>query len=172
MSDLNRPTDPPEEDFGIKILKNGTWLHQGAPITRQNLVKLFSTVLRRDENGDFWLQTPVERGRIEVEDAPFVITALRREGDGAAQNLYFETNIGDWLRLDAEHALIMRPAADTGQMTPYIHVRGGLEARLAHSVYYELAALAVAQDGNPDLYGVYSGGAFFALAPAQGVIQE
>lgn len=172
MSETPRPTDLSEEDFGIKILKNGTWLHQGAPMTRHNLVKLFSTVLRRDENGDFWLQTPVERGRITVEDAPFIATALRREGEGTAQNLYFETNIGDWLRLDAEHPLIIRPAADTGQMTPYIYVRNGLEARLAHSVYYELAELAVASADHADLYGVYSGGIFFALEAAQGMIQE
>ncbi len=172
MSETRSRIDPPEEDFGIKILKNGTWLHRGAPIGRLNLVKLFATVLRRDENGDFWLQTPVERGRIDVEDAPFVAVELRRESSGNTQILHFRTNIDEWVRLDAEHPLTIKPARDTGQSTPYIHIRGGIEARVERSVYYELAALAEPHGTQADLYGVNSAGMFFALMPDESVLQE
>src|SRR6218665_905727 len=172
MSETRSRIDPPEEGFGIKIIKNGTWLHRGAPIERLNLVKLFATVLKRDENGDFWLQTPAERGRIAVEDAPFVAVELRREGAGDTQTLHFRTNIDAWVRLDAEHPLIMKPARDTGQLTPYIHIRSGIEARLGRSVYYELAALAEPAAAQPDLYGVNSAGMFFALMPDESVLKE
>lgn len=172
MSENRTRIDPPEEDFGIQILKNGTWLHRGAAIERLNLVKLFATVLRRDENGDFWLQTPVERGRITVDDAPFVAVELRRDISGDVQALHFRTNIDEWVRLDAEHPLIIKPARDTGQLTPYIHIRGGLEARVDRSVYYELAALAESHAEQPDLYGVNSAGTFFALMTDESVIQE
>lgn len=172
MSENRTRIDPPEEDFGIKILKNGTWLHRGAPIERLNLVKLFATVLRRDESGDFWLQTPVERGRIEVEDAPFVAVELRREIADNTQTLHFRTNIDEWVRLDAEHPLIIKPARDTGQVSPYIHIRSGIEARIDRSVYYELAGLAEAHDTQADLYGVNSAGMFFALMPDESVLQE
>lgn len=172
MSETRSRIDPPEEDFGIKILKNGTWLHRGAPIGRLNLVKLFATVLRRDEKGDFWLQTPVERGRIEVEDAPFVAVEMRREFSENKQELHFRTNIDAWVRLDAEHPLVIKPARDTAQLSPYICLGKGLEARLDRSVYYELAALAEPHAGQPDLYGVNSAGMFFALMPDESVLQE
>lgn len=158
MSDFApTPLAPEEEDFAIKILRDGTWLHRGRPIKRHNLVKLFATVLRRDENGDFWLQTPVERGRIEVEDAPFIAVELRREASESGENLLFRTNVDDWVVLGARHLLRMRKGA------PYIHIRDGLEARLSRPVYYELAALAVPAPQDADLYGVYSAGEFFPL---------
>lgn len=164
----------PEEDFAIRILRDGTWLHQGRPIMRHNLVKLFSTVLRRDENGDFWLQTPAERGRIDVEDAPFIAVELRREASEKGENLLFRTNVDDWVTLDAAHGL--RLGADLAGQTPvpYIHIRGGLEARLHRNVYYDLAALAQPHPHpeNADLYGVYSGGVFFALGTVSSVSED
>lgn len=167
MSDRPATAPLPEEDFGIKILKNGTWLHKGRPIVRQNLVKLFASVLRRDESGDFWLQTPAERGRIEVEDAPFMAVELRRDGAGCGQMLHFRTNVDDWVALDAAHALYLRAAPETGMLEPYIHIRGGLEAKIARSVYYELAALVENAPADEHLYGVYSGGVFFPLMPPE-----
>jgi uncharacterized protein len=163
MSDKIAAPALPEEDFAIKILRDGTWLHRGRPILRHNLVKLFATVLRRDEKGDFWLQTPVERGRIDVEDAPFVAVEMRQEASESGQNLLFRTNVDDWVRLDAEHGLRFGVDPQAQTPVPYIHIRGGLEARILRSVYYELAALAVPDAADPDLYGVHSGGGFFAL---------
>jgi len=172
MSETQPAHNPPEEDFGIKILRDGTWLHQGRPILRHNLVKLFSTVLRRDENGDFWLQTPAERGRIEVEDAPFLAVEMRQEASGAAQNLLFRTNVDDWVVLDTAHSLRIGIDPQTQTPVPYIHIRRGLEARIVRSVYYELAALAVRHPQEADLYGVYSGGDFFVFGRAGGDKEE
>lgn len=163
MSDVRPHPAPPEEDFGIKILRDGTWLHEGRPIARGSLVRLFATVLRRDENGDFWLETPAERGRIEVEDAPFIAVELKREASENGENLLFRTNVDDWVTLDDAHPLRFGHDSADGSPVPYIHIRGGLEARLARSVYYELAAQAVPHPVQADLYGVYSGGRFFAL---------
>jgi len=146
MSDKSAPPALPEEDFAIEILRDGTWLHQGRPILRHNLVKLFATVLRRDENGDFWLQTPAERGRIAVEDAPFVAVEMRQEASELGQNLLFRTNVDDWVTLGTGHALRIGMDAETQTPVPYIHIRKGLEARIVRSIYYELTAFTVAAD--------------------------
>lgn len=147
-----------EEAFGITILKNGTWLHQGRPITRHNLVKLFATVLKIDEKGDYWLQTPVERGRIEVEDKPFIAVELKVEASENGQNLLFRTNMDEWVTLDAAHPLLV----DT---SPYVMVRGGLAARLNRPTYYALMDLAVENEAGSGVFGVWSAGQFFAVAP-------
>lgn len=169
MSEFRPNPALPEEDFGIKILRDGTWLHRGRPMARHNLVKLFATVLKRDENGDFWLQTPAEQGRIEVEDAPFIAVEMQRQTSEKGENLLFRTNVDDWAALDADHPLVMRE--DTaGMLCPYIHIRGrtgcGIEAKLSRAVYYELAALAVPHVDDANLYGVYSAGCFFPLGTA------
>lgn len=147
-----------EEDFGIKILKNGTWLHQGRPIMRHNLVKLFATVLKIDEKGDYWLQTPVERGRIEVEDKPFIAVELKVEASENGQNLLFRTNMDEWVTLDAAHPLLV----DT---SPYVMVRGGLAARLNRPTYYALMDLAQEEAPDSGVFGVRSAGQFFAVSP-------
>jgi hypothetical protein len=163
MSDNHPLPALPEEDFAIEILRDGTWLHRGRPILRHNLVKLFATVLRRDENGDYWLQTPAERGRIAVADAPFVAVEMRQEASERGQNLLFRTNVDDWVTLGAGHELRIGTDTETQTPVPYIHIRKGLEARIVRSVYYELAALAVPDPDHPDLYGVHSGGGFYEL---------
>ncbi|WP_445680594.1 DUF1285 domain-containing protein [Radicibacter daui] len=126
----------------MRIARDGTWYHEGTPIGRMALVKLFATVLRRDEQGDYWLQTPVERGRIEVEDVPFIAVEMAVEAAGTgAQTLRFRTNIDAWVTLDEAHPL--RVAEDEkGQPAPYILVEDGIEARLSRSVFYDLVALA------------------------------
>jgi uncharacterized protein len=155
-----------ERDLGLRIAGDGTWFYQGTPIQRLELVKLFASVLRREGDG-YWLVTPVERGRIAVEDAPFVAVELERTGQGAAQTLRLRTNLDEWVTIGPAHPVrLARPAgvvADSGP-APYVEVRGGLEARVARSVYYELMNLAEEQlvDGRL-LVGVWSEGRFFVL---------
>lgn len=146
-----------EEDFGIKILKNGTWLHQGRPIKRLPLVKLFATVLKIDENGDYWLQTPVERGRIDVEDKPFVAVDMRIKPAENGETLHFRTNLDEWVAVDGQHPLLFDD-------TPYVMVRNGLAARLNRAVYYALMERAQPAADDPQTYGVWSGGVFFPVA--------
>ncbi|HMB76533.1 MAG TPA: DUF1285 domain-containing protein [Kiloniellaceae bacterium] len=149
--------------FPIRIAQDGTWFHEGRPIRRLPLVKLFSTVLRRDSAGAFWLQTPVEKGQIEVEDAPFTAVDVTVEGSGKSQVLRFQTNLDDWVACDAAHPLRVE-AGEEGAPRPYILVRDRLEALILRPVFYRLAELAVAGDGDRDgTLGVWSRDSFFAL---------
>ena len=155
-----------EQQFNIKIASDGRWFHEGGEIHRKALVKLFSTVLKRDSDGVFWLETPVEKGRIEVEDAPFIATALTVECADEAQldrdaTLYFTTNVDDHIPLDMTHPLQMLPSPDGSGTRPYIEVRDGLLAKLSRPVYYELAARAVT--GDDGRIGVWSHDHFFVL---------
>jgi hypothetical protein len=155
-------------DFNMRIDRNGTWYYRGSPIGRAALVKLFSTVLRRDEEGAHWLTTPVENGRIEVEDAPFIAVELIAEGVGPSQVIRFRTNVDDIVTLDADHPLRVEEDAATGEPRPYIHVRKGLEARIARAVFYHLiergeSGPATSDPGGADDFGVWSAGQFFVL---------
>ena len=152
--------------FDIRIASDGRWFHEGGEIRRKALVKLFSTVLKCDPDGAFWLETPFEKGRIEVEDAPFIVTTLRiaQSGDpnaGVHSALSFITNVDDHVPLDVVHPLKMLPSPDGSGLRPYIEVRDGLLAKLSRPVYYELATRAVADDGGS--IGVWSHGHFFIL---------
>jgi len=160
---LRRLRQPVPQVFDIRIAADGSWYHEGGLIGRPALVKLFSTVLRREEDGSYWLVTPVERGRIEVDDAPFIITSVEATGDGETQQLRFVTNVDEVVALGPEHPLVMRPVAngDAGDLRPYVTVRDGLEALVARPVFYELAEISVT--GPDGLLGVWSGGGFFAL---------
>ena len=152
-----------ERRFDIRIAKDGTWYHEGRPIRRKPLVKLFSTVLRRDEAGVFWLQTPVEKGQIEVEDAPFTAVELAVEGAGRGQILRFKTNLDDWIVCDADHPLRVESNPE-GAPRPYLLVRDRLEALILRPVFYHLAELAVAgEEAAADTFGVWSQGSFFSL---------
>lgn len=153
---------PVPQEFDIRIAADGSWYHEGGLIGRPALVRLFSTVLRREEDGSFWLVTPVERGRIEVEDAPFVITGTTIAGDGRDQIISFRTNVDDEVTLGPDHPLVMRqPAGGGADQRPYVLVRGGLEGLVARPVFYELAERSVT--GPDGRLGVWSNGAFFAL---------
>jgi hypothetical protein len=105
-------------DFNMRIDRNGTWYYRGTPIGRHALVKLFSTVLRRDEEGVHWLTTPVENGRIEVEDSAFIAVELLAEGEGQSQIIRFRTNVDDTVTLDDEHPLRVAQDAETGEPRP------------------------------------------------------
>jgi len=158
-------------EFDIRIARDGTWFYHGTPISRKPLVKLFATVLRRDEQGEYWLQTPVEKGRIRVDDAPFVAVELTVSGEGRSQELAFRTNLDDWIVAGPEHEIRVTPESDVGGPEggprPYIHVRGGLEALIARPVYYQLVELGESMAGPPPVYGVWSRSVFFALGNAE-----
>ena len=177
LADLARGTSPqndkggrlpPVEDWHpdfcgdseMRIARDGTWFHQGTPIGRRELVRLFSTLLRKDEDG-FMLVTPAEKLSILVEDAPFLAVMMEVTGAGPQQVLTFATNVGDETVAGPHHPL--RFARDGEAPIPYLHVRGGLEAKLSRAVYYQLVDLAVRED---DVLGVWSDGSFFALEGA------
>ena len=148
-------------DSFMRIARDGTWYHEGSPIGRPAMVRLFSSILRREPDGRFVLVTPVEKLDILVEDAPFVAVELKSEGAGRDRSLAFRLNTGDLVLAGPDHRL--RFANDADGPHPYLEVRRGLEARLARPVYYELAEIALAEAAEPA--GVWSGGAFFALEP-------
>lgn len=143
----------------MRIDRDGTWFYRGSPIGRAEMVRLFSTVLRREPDGRHVLVTPAEKLDIEVEDAPFIATTLQSEGAGRERRIAFALNTGDIVLLDADHPLILREGADGPR--PYVDVRSRLEARIARPVYYELAAIAIDEGADPP--GVWSHGRFFAL---------
>ena len=151
-------------DSEMRIARDGTWFHQGSPIGRVAMVRLFSTILRREEDGGYVLVTPAEKLDIAVEDAPFVATSMKAEGSGAAMRLGFQLNTGELVTAGPDHKL--RFAAREDGPRPYIHVRAGLEALIARPVYYELAELALANADADGVAGIWSDGAFFAIEPA------
>jgi hypothetical protein len=149
-------------DSEMRIARDGTWFHQGSPIGRPAMVRLFSTILRREPDGRHVLVTPVEKLDIAVEDAAFVAVEVRSEGEGRERRLAFRLNTGDLVVAGPGHPLRFTAGADGPH--PYLAVRGGLEALVARPVYYELADLALAEGAAPA--GLWSGGAFFAMEPA------
>lgn len=146
-------------EIDMVIRSDGLWFHEGAPIGRPQLVRLFSTVLRKDSDG-YWLVTPVEKLRITVEDAPF--TAVRVDRDGQA--LVFHTNVGDRVEAGPDHPIRVEMDADSGEPRPYLHVRAGLEALIVRAVFYELVAMGEARGGR---LGVSSHEVWFDLGPLQ-----
>ena len=149
-------------DIDMRIARDGTWFYQGTPIGRPALVRLFSTILRHDDDG-YVLVTPVEKVGITVDDAPFVAVDFQRRGD----DLVFETNVGDRVTADADHPIRVTRDAQTGEPAPYILVRDRLEALIDRKSFYRLADLG--QEATVDgkaWFGVRSGGAFFPMIPA------
>ena len=144
-------------EIDIVIRRDGLWFHEGSPIGREALVRLFSTVLRRDPDG-FHLVTPVEKMRITVEDAPFIATRVDREGD----TLRFLTNVGDEVEAGPDNEIRIEMDEATGEPRPYLHVRRGLEALIARPVFYELVEMASEHDGA---MAVQSNGAWFTVGP-------
>ena len=152
-------------DIDMRIARDGSWHYLGTPIGRPAMVRLFSTILRRD--GDAYvLVTPVEKVGIRVDDAPFVAVDMHVDGEGEAQRLRFVTNVGDEVPAGAEHPLRCVLDARSGEPSPYVLVRANLEALIHRNVFYRLVELAVPRevDGQPWL-GVWSGGVFFPIAP-------
>lgn len=154
-------------DIDIRIAADGTWFHAGSPIGRPAMVRLFSTILRREPDGGYVLVTPVEKMNIVVEDAPFIAVELTSGGEGEARTLAFRLNTDEVVIAGPDHPIRVETAPD-GSPRPYLHVRGkvgiGLEALLNRPVFYELAELALAESPSGERPGLWSGGAFFALA--------
>ena len=155
-------------DIDIVIKNDGLWFYQGTPIKRARLVRLFASVLQR-ENEDYFLVTPHEKWRIRVEDAPFTAVTMRVSDAGRTQNLTFMTSVGDEVSADAAHAIVFR-GENIENAAPYIHVRRGLEARIARAVYYDLVdAGEMHQVGGEETFGVWSDGVFFPFAAGDAV---
>ncbi|WP_129792296.1 DUF1285 domain-containing protein [Sphingosinicella sp. CPCC 101087] len=144
---------------GIRIARDGTWFHEGSPIGRPAMVRLFASILRREPDGRHVLVTPVEKLDVDVEDAPFVAVEVRSEGAGRSRSLAFRLNTGDVLVADADHPLRFEQSPEGPR--PYLLVRRGLDALIARPIYYELAESALAEGAEPP--GLWSGGVFFAM---------
>ena len=156
-------------DIDMLIDSHARWHFKGSPINRIELVKLFSTVLNRDEDGDYWLITPVEMCKIKVEDAPFLAVELVCKGQGTDQEIHFRTNIDHLVTLDDRHPLHIEIDKETSEPRPYVVLDNGLEAKLARPVFYELVDLGKNEDiDGQEIYGVWSKGDFFAIGPASG----
>jgi hypothetical protein len=147
---------------GMRIARDGTWFHDGAPIRRSAMVRLFATVLRRESDGRHVLVTPVEKLEIDVETTAFRAVELTSEGAGRERRIGFRLDSGDALILGPQHPLTL--AETEHGPSPRIAVRHGLEAELSRPVYYELAELALAEGNDPP--GIWSDGAFFPLERA------
>jgi hypothetical protein len=158
-------------DLDMRIASDATWFYMGTPIGRPALVRLFSTILKREGDKHF-LVTPVEKVGIRVDDAPFLaveMQKLQEHGDGSGTALRFRTNVDDWVDCDAAHRLRFEAAADGG-LTPYLHVRADLWAKVTRALYYDLVDMGEERmvDGR-EMFGVESAGEFFPMADAEQV---
>ncbi|HEX5846204.1 MAG TPA: DUF1285 domain-containing protein [Rhodoplanes sp.] len=158
-------------DIDMRIAADGTWFYQKTPIGRPALVKLFASVLKREDDR-YFLVTPVEKCGLVVEDAPFLAVEMRIEADAADQagrsrTLHFRTNVDDWVTCGSEHPLRFDPEAGTGGLKPYLHVRRGLWAKVTRALFYDLVEMGEERvvEGRR-MFGVASQDAFFAMAPA------
>jgi hypothetical protein len=150
-------------DLDMRIARDGTWFYLGTPIGRAPLVKLFSSILKR-EGDRYFLVTPVEKVGITVDDAPFVAVDFTAEGAGPDRRLTFTTHVGDEVTAGPDNPIrIVRDPA-TGEPAPYVHVRRGLEALIDRKSFYRL--VEIGEEHGPD-FGVWSDGAFFPFIPAQ-----
>jgi len=145
-------------EIGMEILADGTWKHEGTRITREPLVRLFASILRKDEDGATYLVTPVEKIIVHVEDAPFVAIRADRVGKGRDQSIVFTTNVGDIVTAGPDHPIRVERRGE--EPRPYVHVRGRLEARVLRAPFYELVEWGEPLDGR---MGVWSGGEWFEL---------
>ena len=150
-------------DSRMRIARDGTWFHDGRPILRPAMVRLFSTILRREPDGRHVLVTPVEKLEIEVESTAFRAVEMQTEGAGRERKIALKLDSGDALIVGADHPLRLCEG-DAGP-SPRVLVRHGLEAELSRAIYYELAEIALAEAADPP--GIWSNGAFFALVPAR-----
>lgn len=149
-------------DLDMRIARDGTWFYQGTPIGRPGLVKLFSSILKR-EDGKYFLVTPVEKVGITVDDAPFVALDFEASGEGDSQVLKFETHVGDYAVAGPDHPIRVVRDPETGEPSPYVLIRADLEALIDRKSFYRLVDLGVHHN---DWFGVWSGGQFFGIIPS------
>ena len=170
MTDIcsnRRPQDAGPENCGdidMRIKRDGTWLYKGSPIGRKEMVCLFAQVLTRRQDGSYWLITPAEMARIEVEDAPFLAVELFSCGSGRDRVVSLRTNVDELVTVDSAHPLRLAPDPKSGEPVPYVLVRDGLEAKLSRPVYYEMVSLGHEEEGEEgSRFGLWSSGTFFLL---------
>ena len=161
--------DPPFcGDLDMRIARDGTWYYLGTPIGRKELVRLFSTILRKDGD-DYFLVTPVEKVGIVVEDAPFVAVDFEVEDAADGRRIVFVTNVGDRAVAGAEHPVRVENDPQTGEPAPYVLIRANLEALIDRKSFYRLVELGEHED---EWFGVRSGGVFFRVHPSRDITQE
>lgn len=154
-------------EIGLSIGADGTWYYRNSPIGRKSLMRLFSTILRKDPDGCHYLVTPVEKIIIDVADAPFLAVEMRAQGEGREQQLHFMTNCGDAVAAGPGHPIRFVREAEGDGLKPYLLVRGALEALVSRALTYDLIELGTCQEvDGEEMFGVWSGGEFFAAAPA------
>lgn len=154
-------------DIGLRIAGDGAWYVGDSPIHRGRLVKLFSSVLRRDEDGCHYLVTPVEKISVSVADAPFLAVEMAVAGEGHKQRIVLRTTLDDWVEVDRDHPLrfLVQPPEDA--LKPYVLVRGRLEALLSRALVFDLIERAVCEEvDGQEMLGVWSNATFFSIAPA------
>lgn len=157
----------------MRIAHDGTWFYMGTPIGRKPLVQLFASVLRHDDDGKYYLVTPVEKCGIAVEDVPFIAIEMFVGGKGKDQVLSFRTNVEDQVRVDEDHPIRFEIEEDTEGLRPYILVRGQLEARVSRTVYYEIAGLGVDENVNGEMhFGIWSSGKFYPMAKSSTLVES
>lgn len=155
-------------DIDMRIARDGTWHYMGSPIGRKPLVKLFASLLNRDEAGDFWLITPAEMCRITVDDAPFAAVEMTVDGQGRDQVLTFRTNIDEIVTAGTDNPVRVEIDPDTREPAPYVMVRDCLEALITRSVFYDLVELAEMRvQGGTSVMGVWSNGVFFEIGSTE-----
>ena len=153
-------------DLDMRIGSDGTWYYLKTPIGRPALVKLFASVLKREDDR-YFLVTPVEKCGIIVDDAPFLAVEMRVEEGAHGRILHFRTNVDDWVTCDADHPLRFEPESATGGLKPYLLVRNNLWAKVTRTLFLDLVDLGEERElGGKQMFGVSSDGRFFAMAPA------
>lgn len=156
-------------DLDMRIAADGTWFYLGTPIGRPALVRLFASVLKREDER-YFLVTPVEKVGIRVEDAPFLAVEMAQDSEGRERVLSFRTNVDDIVRCGEDHGLRFEPEADTGGLKPYLHVRADLWARVSRALFFDLVEMGETKLVNGvEQFGIYSGGRFFPMAPAAAI---
>src|SRR5579871_2203917 len=153
-------------DLDMRIASDGTWYYMGTPIGRPALVRLFSTILKREAD-KYFLVTPVEKVGIRVDDAPFLAVEMQTETSNGKRRLRFRTNVDDWVDCDSAHRLRFE-ASRAGGLTPYLHVRADLWAKVTRALFYDLVEMGEERMiKDRSMFGVESAGEFFAMADAE-----
>ena len=157
-------------DIDMRIGRDGTWFYHGSPIGRKPLVKLFAGVLHRDDDGEYWLETPVEKCRIRVDDAPFTAVEMFVDGAGRDQRISFRTNLDEKVIADGAHPIRVAHDVETSEPSPYVWLRDGLEALIVRAVFYDLVELGEeAEIDGQIVLGVWSCGQYFPIGPVEEV---
>jgi hypothetical protein len=163
MPPVERWNPPFCGDIDMRIAADGTWFYMNSPIGRKPLMKLFSSILRLDADGKYYLVTPVEKCGIKVDDAPLFAIRMSVEGQGREQLIKLETQVDDEVVIGPEHPMRVADEAGTGGLKPYVLVRRNLEALVSRALFYDLVALGVVEG---DWFGVWSSGQFFPVQRA------